>query len=94
MGSLWVPYGVAPCSPRASRRHSGVLSAFGLALADVVHEAQEPAALRYEPHNFALLDERIAELSQRCCAALRLQGFRRWGGSRGRGGTRIGGGGG
>ncbi len=29
-------------------RHSGILSAYGLALADVVHEAQEPCAMAYE----------------------------------------------
>ena len=29
-------------------RYSGILSAYGLALADVVHEAQEPCALKYE----------------------------------------------
>ncbi len=31
------------------RRYSGILSAYGIALADVVHEAQEPAADIYEP---------------------------------------------
>ena len=29
-------------------RYSGILSAYGLALADVVHEAQEPCARVYE----------------------------------------------
>ncbi len=29
-------------------RYSGILSAYGLALADVVHEAQEPCALVYQ----------------------------------------------
>ena len=29
-------------------RYSGILSAYGLALADVVHEAQEPCARIYE----------------------------------------------
>lgn len=29
-------------------RYAGILSAFGIALADVVHEAQEPCALIYE----------------------------------------------
>lgn len=56
-------------------KHSGVLSAFGLALADVVHEAQEPSALRYEAAAFAALDERVEALRERCCAALREQGF-------------------
>ena len=29
-------------------RYSGILSAYGLALADVVYEAQEPCAVLYE----------------------------------------------
>lgn len=29
-------------------RYSGILSAYGLALADVVHEAQEPCAKEYK----------------------------------------------
>ncbi len=29
-------------------RYSGILSAYGLALADVVHEAQEPCAVIYK----------------------------------------------
>lgn len=30
-------------------RYAGILSAFGMALADVVHEAQEPCSKIYEP---------------------------------------------
>lgn len=56
-------------------RYSGVLSAYGLALADVVHEAQTPCALRYEPAAFAQLDERIAVLERQCQEALQAQGF-------------------
>lgn len=59
----------------ASRRYSGILSAYGLALADVVHEAQAPCALRYEPAAFPRLDGRIAALEQECRDALRAQGF-------------------
>ncbi|KFV64783.1 5-oxoprolinase, partial [Dryobates pubescens] len=55
--------------------YSGVLSAYGLALADVVHEAQTPCALRYEPAAFAQLDERIAALERQCQEALQAQGF-------------------
>ncbi|KAK4805810.1 hypothetical protein QYF61_000416 [Mycteria americana] len=60
---------------RASRRYSGILSAYGLALADVVHEAQAPCALRYEPAAFPRLDGRIAALERECRDALRAQGF-------------------
>ncbi|CAM9131427.1 unnamed protein product [Bubo scandiacus] len=56
-------------------KYSGVLSAYGLALADVVHEAQAPCALRYEPAAFARLDGRIAALQRECRDALRAQGF-------------------
>ncbi|KAM8811123.1 5-oxoprolinase [Eudromia elegans] len=58
-------------------KYSGVLSAYGLALADVVHEAQAPCALRYEPAAFAELDRRIAALRHDCEEALRAQGFSR-----------------
>ncbi len=32
-------------------RYAGILSAYGLALADVVHEAQEPANKEFEKSN-------------------------------------------
>ncbi|XP_053913707.1 5-oxoprolinase isoform X2 [Cuculus canorus] len=57
-------------------RHSGVLSALGLALADVVQELQVPCALRYESQSFAALDERFEELELRCRRALEDNGFR------------------
>ncbi|KAM6226095.1 LOW QUALITY PROTEIN: 5-oxoprolinase, partial [Porphyrio hochstetteri] len=56
-------------------KYSGILSAYGLALADVVHEAQSPCALRYEPAAFPRLEQRIAALEQQCRDALRAQGF-------------------
>ncbi|XP_009469626.1 PREDICTED: 5-oxoprolinase [Nipponia nippon] len=56
-------------------KYSGILSAYGLALADVVHEAQAPCALRYEPAAFPWLDGRIAALERECRDALRAQGF-------------------
>ncbi|KAJ7338275.1 hypothetical protein JRQ81_011031 [Phrynocephalus forsythii] len=58
-------------------KHSGILSAYGLALADVVHEAQEPCALAYTPEAYAQLDERIAALERACVEALAAQGFAR-----------------
>ncbi|XP_044309191.1 5-oxoprolinase [Varanus komodoensis] len=56
-------------------RHSGILSAYGLALADVVHEAQEPCALAYGPASHAELDGRVAALERQCVRALEAQGF-------------------
>ncbi|XP_067146152.1 5-oxoprolinase [Apteryx mantelli] len=58
-------------------KYSGILSAYGMALADVVHEAQAPCALRYEPGAFAQLDQRIAALERECVEALQAQGFSR-----------------
>lgn len=60
-------------------RHSGLLSALGLALADVVHEAQEPCSLPYMPETFMQLDQRLSRLEEQCVDALRSQGFPRWG---------------
>uniref|UniRef100_A0A8C4HFB8 5-oxoprolinase, ATP-hydrolysing n=1 Tax=Dicentrarchus labrax TaxID=13489 RepID=A0A8C4HFB8_DICLA len=47
-------------------KYSGVLSAYGLALADVVEEVQEPCSLQYEQHSFGKLDRRVEQLSKRC----------------------------
>ncbi|KAL7990205.1 hypothetical protein Chor_010559 [Crotalus horridus] len=58
-------------------KHSGVLSAYGLALADIVHEAQEPCSLVYGPASFAQLDLRMAALEETCLHALEAQGFAR-----------------
>ncbi|XP_074059206.1 5-oxoprolinase [Macrotis lagotis] len=59
-------------------RHSGLLSALGLALADVVHEAQEPCSLLYIPENFPQIDQRLSKLDEECVEALRAQGFLRF----------------
>lgn len=59
----------------SSSRYSGILSAFGMALADVVHEAQEPAALVYTKESFDRVDERIGVLTKECVAELKRQGF-------------------
>ncbi|XP_029003431.1 5-oxoprolinase [Betta splendens] len=56
-------------------KYSGVLSAYGLALADVVEEVQEPCSLRYEPRCFPELDRRVEDLSERCHHTLRARGF-------------------
>uniref|UniRef100_A0A8C9T5S9 5-oxoprolinase, ATP-hydrolysing n=1 Tax=Scleropages formosus TaxID=113540 RepID=A0A8C9T5S9_SCLFO len=56
-------------------KYSGVLSAYGLALADVVEEVQEPCSLRYEPRFFEELDCRVERLTSRCREALKARGF-------------------
>uniref|UniRef100_A0A6Q2ZDL2 5-oxoprolinase, ATP-hydrolysing n=1 Tax=Esox lucius TaxID=8010 RepID=A0A6Q2ZDL2_ESOLU len=56
-------------------KYSGVLSAYGLALADVVEEVQEPCSLQYCPGSFSELDRRVEQLTQRCTETLRGRGF-------------------
>ncbi|KAF7661762.1 hypothetical protein LDENG_00253540 [Lucifuga dentata] len=56
-------------------KYSGVLSAYGLALADVVEEVQEPCSLKYEQQSFVELDRRVDQLSKRCCDTLCARGF-------------------
>ncbi|XP_074601498.1 5-oxoprolinase [Brevipalpus obovatus] len=56
-------------------KHAGILSAVGMALADIVHEEQEPASCVYQSENFHLIDERIKFLYQKCQETLTKQGF-------------------
>ncbi|XP_078086332.1 5-oxoprolinase isoform X2 [Mustelus asterias] len=58
-------------------KFGSILSAYGMALADVVHEAQEPCSAVYEAVSYSLLDDRIAVLEEQCVAALCAQGFPR-----------------
>lgn len=59
----------------AVHKYAGILSAYGMACADVVHEAQEPAARTYELENFAYIDEQLTTLEKRCIDKLKEQGF-------------------
>lgn len=54
----------------------GILSAYGIALADVVHEAQEACAKTYNEDNFVYFDARLDALKQQCVKQLQEQGFR------------------
>ncbi|KAI7863880.1 Hydantoinase B/oxoprolinase-domain-containing protein [Spinellus fusiger] len=56
-------------------RHSSILSAFGLALADVVHEVQEPCADLIGSKTLPGLKERMNQLTEQCTRALLDQGF-------------------
>lgn len=53
----------------------GILSAYGMALADVVHESQEPSAKTYSSENFSYFDARLSDLADQCREELRNQGF-------------------
>ncbi|KAL1131593.1 hypothetical protein AAG570_011207 [Ranatra chinensis] len=59
----------------AVHKYAGILSAYGMARADVVQEIQEPASVPYKKENFCYLEERIADLTERCKLMLVDQGF-------------------
>ncbi|KAI8432873.1 hypothetical protein MSG28_013799 [Choristoneura fumiferana] len=56
-------------------KYAGILSAYGMALAHVVHEAQQPSGAVYAPDNFADLDRQLDVLAAVCRDKLRAQGF-------------------
>ncbi|XP_065827960.1 5-oxoprolinase-like isoform X2 [Oscarella lobularis] len=56
-------------------RYAGILSAYGLALADVVEECQEPCAKLYEEASLDYLDARIDALTEKAASKLKKQGF-------------------
>lgn len=58
-------------------KYAGILSAYGMALADVVEEAQEPSAEIYEKSSFQRLDDRLDALEARARDKLAKQGFER-----------------
>lgn len=58
-------------------KYAGVLSAYGMALADVVNEVQEPSGVEFSESNAQLLKERLDALSKQCQNKLEEQGFRR-----------------
>ncbi|KAJ3510809.1 hypothetical protein NMY22_g15860 [Coprinellus aureogranulatus] len=56
-------------------RHSSILSAYGLALADRAHEMQEPSATFYTPQNVPTLIGRLDKLTEQVVKELKEQGF-------------------
>lgn len=56
-------------------KYAGILSAYGMALADVVQDKQESCSKAYEPTNYTLFEERLDELCQYCTKELKNQGF-------------------
>ena len=56
-------------------RYSSILSAYGMALADVVVENQEPVALTFSEGALPELEERLGSLSGRGVKGLEQQGF-------------------
>jgi hypothetical protein len=56
-------------------RYAGILSAYGMGLADVITEAQEPTKLTYGDASLAEIRERGARLEERVTSDLRRQRF-------------------
>lgn len=56
-------------------KYAGILSAYGMALADVVHEAQEPCGLTLERQNIQNIKDSLDKLSNECIKQLKSQGF-------------------
>ncbi|XP_054738314.1 5-oxoprolinase [Anastrepha obliqua] len=56
-------------------KYAGVLSAYGMALADVVQETQEPCGLEYSAGNADLFKARLDALADQCTTNLKSQGF-------------------
>uniref|UniRef100_A0A7G3ARE1 Putative oxoprolinase n=1 Tax=Lutzomyia longipalpis TaxID=7200 RepID=A0A7G3ARE1_LUTLO len=57
-------------------KYAGILSAYGMLLADVVHEAQEPCGVEYSSSTADFLTQRLDVLCQKCTAKLEGQGFK------------------
>ena len=56
-------------------KYAGILSAFGMALADVVHEEQVPAALVFSRPAMPRINATVTELGEKCKVKLKAQGF-------------------
>ncbi|XP_001848679.2 5-oxoprolinase [Culex quinquefasciatus] len=56
-------------------KYAGILSAYGMALADVVYETQEPAGIALSEDNRGVIKNKLDELSQVCQEHLMGQGF-------------------
>lgn len=56
-------------------RYSSVLSAYGMALADVVEDVQEPSSLVLDDSNRPILEDRIRALTGQAVSSLKAQGF-------------------
>ncbi|KAF5278020.1 hypothetical protein FQA39_LY18417 [Lamprigera yunnana] len=56
-------------------KYAGILSAYGMALADVVYDKQEPCSKVYSQENFSLFEKRLDALCNDCTIELENQGF-------------------
>ena len=56
-------------------KYAGILSAFGMALADVVHEEQVPSAFTYSEQSLLEMNDTLDQLKAKCRTTLLSQGF-------------------
>ncbi|GAB0094723.1 5-oxoprolinase [Sergentomyia squamirostris] len=58
-------------------KYAGILSAYGMALADVVNEVQEPCGLEFSPATVDRIQARLNALTEICVEKLQEQSFKR-----------------
>lgn len=56
-------------------RFAGILSAYGMGIADVITERQEPSSLPYTPENLPYFSKRLTVLAEQASDELENQGF-------------------
>ena len=56
-------------------KYSSILSAYGMSLADVVHEVQKPAAMTYSAETRSIIQKQLEELAAEASLELQEQGF-------------------
>ncbi|CAG9940385.1 unnamed protein product [Clonostachys rosea f. rosea IK726] len=56
-------------------KYSSILSAYGLSLADLVHEVQKPAALDFNEQNYSTIEKTLKEISDEATANMLSQGI-------------------
>ena len=56
-------------------KYSSILSAYGMALADVVHDTQRHCGLKFGVENWSKIDETMESLKRECQEKLGEQGF-------------------
>ncbi|KAG5675741.1 hypothetical protein PVAND_005619 [Polypedilum vanderplanki] len=56
-------------------KYAGILSAYGMAYADVVYESQEPYGFAFETKNIEAIKNLLDKLSSQCITQLKNQGF-------------------
>ena len=56
-------------------KYSSILSAYGMALADVVHDTQRHCGLKFGVENWSKIDDMMESLKKECREKLGEQGF-------------------